>query len=54
MSEITHLLAAAQLGDEKTVAQFYALVYSELRKIAGERMHFESTGNTLQATACAK
>jgi RNA polymerase sigma-70 factor, ECF subfamily len=46
-AEVTRLLRAGAEGRE----QLFELVYTELRGIAGGRMHGEHAGHTLQATA---
>src|SRR5438045_2075738 len=51
MSDLTHLLAAAQAGDRQAAADLLPLVYDELRKLAAARMAAESPGHTLDATA---
>ena len=38
MSEVTHLLEAAQHGDRQAAAALLPLVYDELRKLAAARM----------------
>jgi RNA polymerase sigma factor (TIGR02999 family) len=51
MSEVTHLLEAAQRGDRLAAEQLLPLVYDELRKLAAVRMASEAAGHTLDATA---
>jgi RNA polymerase sigma factor (TIGR02999 family) len=51
MSEITRVLAAAELGDPQAAAQLLPLVYDELRKLAAAKLAQEKPGQTLQATA---
>jgi RNA polymerase sigma factor (TIGR02999 family) len=51
MSEITHLLDAAAVGDRQAAADLLPLVYDELRKLAAARMGAENPGHTLDATA---
>ena len=51
MSEVTHILEAAQGGDRQAAAALLPLVYGELRKLAAARMAAEATGHTLDATA---
>src|ERR1700685_144278 len=51
MSELTHLLAAAEKGDRFAAEQLLPLVYDELRKLAVQKMAQEKPGQTLQATA---
>src|SRR5271165_3502819 len=49
--EITVLLTRTRVGDKKAEAQLAALVYDELRRLAGHYMRQERAGHTLQATA---
>ena len=51
MSEITHLLDAADTGDWQAAAELLPLVYDELRKLAAAKMAAEQPGHTLDATA---
>jgi len=51
MSDVTHILEAAQQGDPQAAEELLPLVYEELRKLASVRMANESAGNTLQPTA---
>jgi RNA polymerase sigma factor (TIGR02999 family) len=51
MSELTHMLAAAEKGDRFAAEQLLPLVYDELRKLAVQKMAQEKSGQTLQATA---
>ena len=51
MSELTHILAAAEKGDRFAAEQLLPLVYDELRKLAVQKMAQEKSGQTLQATA---
>src|SRR3954451_19303917 len=51
MSDVTHLLDAAAVGDRKAAADLLPLVYEELRKLAAARMAGESPDHTLQPTA---
>jgi len=51
MPEITLLLAAAAIGDQRAAAQILPLVYDDLRKLAAARMAAEAPGHTLDATA---
>src|SRR6516225_1173210 len=51
MPEITQLLDAAAIGDQRAAAQILPLVYDELRKLAAARMAAEALGHTLNATA---
>jgi RNA polymerase sigma factor (TIGR02999 family) len=51
MSEVTHLIEAAQAGDRKAAADLLPLVYDELRALAAAKMAAETPGHTLDATA---
>ena len=49
MSELTHLIEAAQKGDRRAAADLLPLVYDELRKLAAAKMAAEAPGHTLNA-----
>jgi RNA polymerase sigma-70 factor, ECF subfamily len=49
--EITQLLIGWGKGDERALERLMPLVYSELRRMAGNFMRRQSPGHTLQATA---
>jgi RNA polymerase sigma factor (TIGR02999 family) len=51
MSDVTHLLEAANCGDRQAAADLLPLVYDELRKLAAARMAGEASDHTLDATA---
>src|SRR5438132_10759806 len=51
MSEVTRILSAIEQGDPQAAGQLLPLVYSELRKLARQRLASEKPGQTLQATA---
>ena len=51
MSEITRLLDAAGRGDGQAAADLLPLVYTELRRLAAQRLTRENPGQTLEATA---
>jgi RNA polymerase sigma factor (TIGR02999 family) len=51
MTDLTHLLEAAQAGDRRAAADLLPLVYDELRKLAAGRIAAEAPGHTLDATA---
>ncbi len=51
MSNVTRLIDAAATGDPKAAAELLPLVYTELRKLAAQRLASEKPGQTLQATA---
>jgi RNA polymerase sigma factor (TIGR02999 family) len=51
MKEVTRILTAIEHGDPHAAAQLLPLVYSELRRLAAEKMAHEKPGQTLQATA---
>jgi RNA polymerase sigma factor (TIGR02999 family) len=51
MSEVTKILREIRDGKETSAAQLLSLVYTELKRIAAQKMAGEAPGNTLQATA---
>ncbi len=51
MCEVTRILSAIQQGDPQAAEQLLPLVYSELRRLAAEKLTHEKPGQTLQATA---
>lgn len=51
MSEITQILREIRDGDPQGAEQLLALVYTELKRIAVQKMAGEAPGNTLQPTA---
>jgi RNA polymerase sigma factor (TIGR02999 family) len=51
MSEVTRILSAIEQGDPQAAENLLPLIYSELRKLAAQKMAQEATGQTLQATA---
>jgi RNA polymerase sigma factor (TIGR02999 family) len=51
MNEVTRILSAVEQGDPHAAEQLLPLVYSELRKLAAQRLAQEMPGQTLQATA---
>lgn len=51
MSEITQILEAVNTGDEQAAERLLALVYDELREVAGAKLARERGPQTLQATA---
>jgi RNA polymerase sigma factor (TIGR02999 family) len=51
MEGVTHILAAMHEGDPHAAEHLLPLVYSELRRLASERMAHEKPGQTLSATA---
>ena len=50
-SEVTLLLRRMNRGEEEAGEELFALVYGELRRMAGQLMRDERSGHTLQATA---
>lgn len=48
---VTSLLADANNGDQRALASLLAIIYPELRRIAGSLMRKERDGHTLQSTA---
>ena len=51
MNEITRILSAIEQGDPQAAEELLPLVYSELRRLAAQRLSREAPGQTLQATA---
>jgi RNA polymerase sigma factor (TIGR02999 family) len=51
MSEMSRVLSAIGEGDPRAADQLLPLVYSELRKLAAQKLAQEKAGQTLQATA---
>jgi RNA polymerase sigma factor (TIGR02999 family) len=51
MSEITQILREIRDGNQDGAAQLLSLVYTELKRIAAQKMAGEAPGNTLQPTA---
>jgi RNA polymerase sigma factor (TIGR02999 family) len=51
MSEVTRILSALEEGDPHAAEQLLPLVYSELRRLAAQKLAHEKPGQTLQATA---
>jgi RNA polymerase sigma factor (TIGR02999 family) len=51
MSDVTRILSAIEQGDPSAAELLLPLVYSELRKLAAQKMAKESPDHTLQATA---
>src|SRR5450759_4039740 len=51
MTEVTRILSAIEQGDSRAGEQLLPLVYSELRRLAAQKLAQEKPGQTLQATA---
>lgn len=51
MSDVTRILEAIERGDGQAADQLLPLVYSELRRLAAQKMARENPGHTLQPTA---
>ena len=51
MSEVTQILNDIENGTVRSVEDLLPLVYDELKRIATQKMAFESPGHTLQPTA---
>jgi RNA polymerase sigma factor (TIGR02999 family) len=51
MNEVTAILSAVERGEPHAAEQLLALVYSELRQLAGRKLAQEKPGQTLSATA---
>jgi RNA polymerase sigma factor (TIGR02999 family) len=50
-SEVTRILSAVRAGGVESAQELYAVVYAELRRLAGARMLRERNDHTLQPTA---
>jgi DNA-directed RNA polymerase specialized sigma24 family protein len=50
MTPVTHLLEAAQRGDQLAPEQLLPLVYDELRKLASFQLASEAARQTIDAT----
>ena len=51
MSEVTEILRDIRDGKEESAERLLSLVYTELKRIAAQKMAGEAPGNTLQPTA---
>ena len=51
MNDVTQILSRIESGDPSVSEQLLPLVYDELRKLAAQKLAFETPGQTLQATA---
>src|SRR6185295_4515162 len=51
MSEVTQILREIREGTEQSAERLLSLVYTELKRIAAQKMAGEIPGNTLQPTA---
>jgi hypothetical protein len=51
MSEVTQILTRIQLGDAQAAAELMPRVYTELRKLAAQKVAQERPGQTLDAAA---
>jgi RNA polymerase sigma factor (TIGR02999 family) len=51
MSDVTRLLEAAERGEGQAQEQLFKLIYSELHRMAEQRLADEPPGQTLQPTA---
>ena len=51
MNDVTHILSAIEKGDLQAAGELLPLVYTELRRLAKQRLAQEKPGQTLQATA---
>jgi RNA polymerase sigma factor (TIGR02999 family) len=51
MTEVTRILAAIEQGNPQVAEQLLPLVYTELRKLAAQKLAKERPDHTLQATA---
>jgi len=50
MTEVTRILAAIEHGNAHLAEQLFPLVYSELRRLAAQRLSREAPGQTLEPT----
>ena len=50
MNEVTEILSAVERGDPQAADRLLALVYAELRRLAGRKLAHEKPGQTLTAT----
>ena len=51
MSDVTKILSQIEAGDSRAAERLLPLVYDELRRLAGAKLHLEKPGQTLSATA---
>ena len=51
MSDVTKILSQIEAGDPGAAERLLPLVYDELRRLAGAKLHQEKPGQTLSATA---
>jgi RNA polymerase sigma factor (TIGR02999 family) len=51
MTEVTRILAAIEQGNPQVAEKLLPLVYSELRRLAAQKLSREEPGQTLQPTA---
>src|SRR5436309_6142273 len=51
MSDVTQILDAIEQGDPQAAEQLLPLIYTELRKLATQKLIHEKPGQTLEATA---
>src|SRR5436190_17920118 len=51
MSDVTQILREIRDGKQESAEQLLSLVYTELKRIAAQKMAGEAPGNTLQPTA---
>jgi hypothetical protein len=51
MSEVTEILRQIRDGNQQSAEQLLTLVYTELKRIAAQKMAGEAPGHTLQPTA---
>jgi RNA polymerase sigma factor (TIGR02999 family) len=50
MNEVTQILSAIEHGEPHAAKQLFTLVYSELRRLAAQKLSHEKPGQTLNAT----
>ena len=51
MNQVTQILKAIEQGDRRATGDLLPLIYDELRRLAGQKLAHEPSGQTLQATA---
>ena len=51
MTEVSRILVAIEQGDPQVARQLLPLVYTELRRLAAQKLAHEPPGQTLQATS---
>ncbi len=52
-SEITILLGQIRAGDKNQLNEIYALLYKDIKAVAGNQINLLNTGETISATVLA-